>query len=92
MERINVVLAHLGIIQDGTRRIQCTRSMGEPEIKLQDMVDVIRGGDFQSLKSKKLTCRPEEDDSQDQPEEPDDNQVETDGKSCISSGPYQVQA
>ena len=44
MERFNVVLAHLGRIQDGTRRIQCTRNMGEPEIKkLQDMVDVIRG-------------------------------------------------
>ena len=54
MERFNVVLAHLGRIQDGTRRIQCTRSMGEPEIKkLQDMVDVIRGDDFQSFKGKK---------------------------------------
>ena len=42
---------------------------------------------FRASKARKLTCRPEEDDSQDQPEEPDDNQVETDGKSCISSGP-----
>ena len=51
MERFNVVLAHLRRVQDGTRWIQCIRSMGDPEIKkLQEMVDMIPEDDFQSLK------------------------------------------
>ena len=53
MERLNVVLAHLRRVQDGTRWIQCTRSMGEPEIKkLQEMIDMIPEDGFQSLKKK----------------------------------------
>ena len=51
LERFNVVLAHLRRVQDGTRWIQCVRSMGDPEIKkLQEMVAMIPEDDFQSQK------------------------------------------
>ena len=52
MERFNVVLAHLRRVQDGTRWIQCTRSMGDPEIQLlKEMVDMIPPeDDFQNVK------------------------------------------
>jgi len=55
LERFNVVLAHLRRVQDGTRWIQCVRSMGDPEIKkLQEMVAMIPEDDFQSKKNLKL--------------------------------------
>ena len=75
MERFTVVLAHLRRVQDGTRWIQCIRSMGEPEIeKLREMVAMIPPDD---LKPKKPTqeVQPGEDmDDEEQPEEPDDSQ------------------
>ena len=93
VERFGVVLAHLGRVQDGTRWIQCSRSMGEPEIQLlKEMVDRIPPeDDFQNVKvqpssSKKL---PPDDHSQGSGEPEDDTQEEShEGSSCgFSSGP-----
>ena len=85
MERFNVVLAHLRRVQDGTRWIQCIRSMGEPEIKkLQEMVNMIPEDDFQSLRKTPKVQPGEDVDGQELPEEPDhDGQTD----SCLSSGP-----
>ena len=51
--KVRCCLARLRRVQDGTRWIQCTRSMGEPEIqKLKEMVDMIPPeDDFQNLKN-----------------------------------------
>ena len=72
MERFGVVLAHLRRVQDGTRWIQCTRSMGEPEIQLlKEMVDMIPpDDDFQNVKkpSKSTKLHPD-DHSQGEPED-----------------------
>ena len=87
MERFGVVLARLRRIQDGTRWIQCTRSMGEPEIEmLKEMVDTIPPeDDFQNVKKpSKSTKLPPHDHSQGEPEVLDDTQAESCG---ISSGP-----
>ena len=90
MERFGVVLAHLRRVQDGTRWIQCTRSMGEPEIQLlKEMVDMIPPeDDFQNVKKPSSSTKPPPDDhSQGEPE--DDTQEEShEGSSCgFSSGP-----
>ena len=78
MERFGVVLAHLRRVQDGTRWVQCTRSMGEPEIQLlKEMVDMIPPeDDFQNVKkpSKSTKLHPD-DHSQGEPE--DDTQEES---------------
>ena len=85
LERFNVVLAHLRRVQDGTRWIQCIRSMGDPEIKkLKEMVAMIPEDDFQR-RPKKPKAPPGEDvDGQELPEDLDhDGQTD----SCLSSGP-----
>ena len=76
MERFNVVLAHLRRVQDGTRWIQCIRSMGEPEIeKLREMVAMIPPDDLKAKKPKQHVQPGEDMDDEEQPEEPDDSQA-----------------
>ena len=92
MERFGVVLAHLRRVQDGTRWIQCTRSMGEPVIQLlKEMVDMIPPeDDFQNVKKpSSSTKRPHDDHSQGSAEPEGDTQEEShEGSSCgFSSGP-----
>ena len=85
LERFNVVLAHLRRVQDGTRWIQCVRSMGDPEIqKLKEMLAMIPEDDFQKGPKKPKAPPGEDVDGQELPEDLDhDGQTD----SCLSSGP-----
>lgn len=89
MDRFTVVLAHLRRIQDGTRWIQCIRSMGEPEIKLlEEMVDMIPPEEEFLGKKPRDTKPLTAEDSQGEPAKADDTQEETEKASIggLSSG------
>ena len=83
LERFNVVLAHLRRVQDGTRWIQCVRSMGDPEIqKLKEMVAMIPEDDFQKRPNKPKAPPGEDVDGQELPED-----LDHDGQTDSSSHP-----